>query len=83
MGKRQQTHDLHGRPYLTAAEATPGMVVQVDDGFTCIGKWQDREIQKDADGLWIKCRSGRHYMDGQLSDDGKTYVGVYRRNSAP
>lgn len=36
--------------------------------------FQDRKISGRA-GLYVRCKDGRHYLDGQISEDGKSYVG--------
>lgn len=69
--------DTNGRAYLAADTAAPGGTIEVDDGFTCIGEGQQREIQQDADGLYFECEDGRHYLAGQLNDAATHYVGVY------
>jgi hypothetical protein len=73
--------DVNGRAYAKLSSLKAGDIVQVDGDFTCIGKWQERPVEHDGEregpqGLYIKCRSGRHYLDGQ-ADDGDTLIGVY------
>jgi len=45
-------------------------------GFTCIhGGWHDVYVTADHN-LAVKCRSGHHYLHGQLLEDG-TLTGVF------
>lgn len=69
--------DTAGRPWLTVAEAQPGARIQADGEFTFISRNATRTIQSDADWLWIDCRAGQHFLDGQLSADGTHYIGLY------
>ncbi len=74
----EQSHDIQGRPYLTVGDAKPGVMVKCDGDFTCMGKGRKMTIRAAGDGsLWVACSHGKHSLDGQLSDDGKTYVGLY------
>jgi hypothetical protein len=66
--------DIAGRPWLTNPQ--PGDVVETDGDFTCIGNKKRKHIQADKDGLYFTCNAGRHYLCGQLNDDGE-YVGLY------
>lgn len=80
--------DNHGRPYARLSTLKAGDKVQVDDGFTCIVKWGHRLVRQDStrpgiDGLFIDCRSGRHYLDGQLDDDSDFLIGVYMDQEVP
>lgn len=70
--------DLQGNPYLTVAEARKGIRIKLDADFSCASNHARKTLRCDpTNGLWFPCREGRHYMDGQLSDDDKFYVGVY------
>jgi hypothetical protein len=70
--------DLQGNAYLLVSDATVGLEVQVDGDFTCIRPHARRVIKTHAQGIWIRCTAGKHFLDGQLSDDGTAYVGVYK-----
>lgn len=75
------TSDKTGRHYAKLNDLKPGDRVQVDDGFTCIPLWSEKEVRADQSGdLWIKCRRGQHYLDGQLDYNGDTdaLVGIYK-----
>lgn len=54
-----------------------GDTIKVDDGFTCIKKWTTHIVQENESGLFIKCKDGNHYLDGQLNE--KFYVGIYKQ----
>jgi hypothetical protein len=57
------------------SKVSKGTILYTDDGFTCIGKDARREVQEDEEGcLWISCKCGRHYLDGQI--EGDRYVGL-------
>ena len=51
-----------------------GTVLFTDDGFTCMGSGRMRTVYRDEHGLFVSCDDGRHYLDGQETDDGH-YVG--------
>lgn len=36
-----------------------------DDGFTCLPAGKVRRVHEDDGGLYIKCKEGHHYLDGQ------------------
>jgi hypothetical protein len=45
-------------------------------GFTCIPDHAVRKVEMFPDqGLFIKCSSGSHFLEGQLDKEGK-YVGL-------
>lgn len=56
-----------------------GMLVYVDDGFTCMDAGT-RIVRKNESGFYLDCKEGKHYLVGQIEDDGETMIGVYRRN---
>lgn len=77
--------DLRGRPYARADQVGAGTEVELDDGFTCHPVRRQRVWWDDEHGLYVRCDgspSGRHFLSGQLSDDGTHYVGVYLAPSA-
>lgn len=55
------------KAYLDALKA--GDLVYADAGFTCMEPGKKR-IEEDSEGLYIVCDEGKHYLDGQLLDDG-------------
>ena len=56
-----------------------GMLVYVDDGFTCMDAGT-RIVRKNEYGFYLDCEEGKHYLVGQVDEDGDTLIGVYRRN---
>ena len=79
MSTHKKATDIQGRPYLTPRDAKPGTVVQCDGDFTCIGPGERRMIKKSDEGfLYLDCRLGMHSLNGQLSEDGGHYVGLYK-----
>lgn len=53
-----------------------GSIIISDGNFTCLKENQYCIVHKeDNNQLYVKCSEGRHFLDGQLSDDGKTYIG--------
>jgi hypothetical protein len=69
--------DVNGRVYLLAAEAKPGVVVELDGGFDCsIGDRQELQVDNKGD-LYFMCKQGKHYITPQLSSSGTCYIGLY------
>lgn len=74
------THDLQGRAYKLMAETKAGDIVSVDADFECIKSWDTRAVYADDEGkLWIPCKSGKHYLDGQEDqrDGTDALIGIY------
>ena len=69
------------RPFAPVSAVRAGTKIVVDGGFTCVEEGERHVILEDDDGLYFECRAGHHYLDGQLSDDELTYVGVYLENA--
>lgn len=69
--------DLSGRTYASVEKTKTGDTVQVDNDFTCIKANEKLIIQEDNEGLFIPCFHGKHYLDGQKSDDETYYIGIY------
>ena len=45
---------------------TEGMLVIVDDGFTCLEPWSVHELKYNSrTGWYVECGDGSHYLDGQ------------------
>lgn len=64
-----------GRPYAKIAEVSAGSVLEADGGFTCMVEGSRHTVQEAPDGLFITCKKGRHYLQGQY--DEYCYVGLY------
>lgn len=65
-------------PFATVKEVRKSSLLITDGGFTCMPEGARRFVAKDKDGLYVCCQDGKHYLDGQLSTDGKHYVGLYK-----
>lgn len=72
--------DKQGRKYARLDRLKPGDRVMVDGGFTCMEPWSRHRAHVDPvdKRLYIFCRSGQHYLDGQLNRQGVSLVGVYK-----
>lgn len=68
--------DANGRLYAREGELKVDDKVQVDGDFTCVPVDLVRHVFEDPGGLFILCRHGQHYLDGQLNEEG-AYVGIY------
>lgn len=55
---------------LRLTDVKPGDILITDRGFTCMDKGQHLTVRLSRHGLWIPCRVGRHYLDGQEDEDG-------------
>lgn len=83
--------DKHGKTWAHSTTVKVGDILVTDDGFTCMGagerktveSWDgpmpntDPEYLKDPfSRLFVECRDGCHFLDGQVGDDGEL-VGLY------
>ena len=72
--------DKNGRPYLKLADAKQGMIVELDDGFTCRRSskailFHDGWLEGSY-GIYFFCDDGTHYISWQC-DDGIHCIGIY------
>lgn len=74
------TKDKQRGEYAKVDQLKAGSWVVVDGDFTCLKPWSTVQVYQDAAGLYIPCHDGNHYLDGQLDDANKHYVGVYLSN---
>lgn len=66
------SEDKQGRKYVWLDDLYPGMVVELDAGFTCIPA--GRHVVKAA--YYIECTEGHHWLEPQA--DGNGYlIGIY------
>jgi len=64
--------------FAAISEVKLGSRLRCDNGFTCITGNTTRIVKADKHGyLYISCKGGAHYLDAQISADGKQYVGLY------
>lgn len=68
--------DTKGRPYAHMKDCVEGMILECDDGFSCMPAGARKVVHLDEDGLYIECNGGNHYLDGQLDRRGYL-VGLY------
>lgn len=77
--RRTNAEAFLAKPPVRLSELAAGQDVLVDADFTCIKPWSRLTVSADETGaLFIRCREGRHYLDGQIGDDGDTLVGLAR-----
>lgn len=67
------------------SELKPRRVIIADNGFDCLHNKERCVIQADAEGrVFVKCKDGQHFLDGQLDFDGGDFiVGFSRPRSIP
>lgn len=67
------------RKFALVSQVKKGTRVITDGGFTCLKPDQRRTVCEDSDGLYIRCREGKHYLSGQIDDSlaGEIFVGLY------
>lgn len=51
------------------SEISQGDTVDLDGGFTCTSEGP-AEVFEDDTGLYFHCGDGKHYLDGQVGEDG-------------
>ncbi|HWT12265.1 MAG TPA: hypothetical protein VN231_05900 [Allosphingosinicella sp.] len=66
------------------AEVNPGDILIADGDFTCIDAGTRLTVERDlhSPDLYVRCSEGKHYLDGQLDDQGR-YVGLFPPEHAP
>jgi hypothetical protein len=62
---------------LKFADVKAGDRLVADDGFTCLRHDEVVTVAACANGLYVPCTSGSHYLDGQEGDDG-ALIGLRR-----
>ena len=70
--------DAKGNPWAQVSETKVGSILIPDGGFVCLEEAIAVIVREDKNGLYVPCSDGRHGLDGQLSDDGSEYVGLWR-----
>lgn len=67
---------MTSRPLVPIYMVGRGTVLYPDDIFDCLEAGRPVEVDKHPDGtLFVPCQAGTHSLDGQLSEDGKHYIG--------
>lgn len=54
----------------------PGDKIAGFENFGCIPDRAIRTVQRDDTGLFVHCRSGHHYLDGQTDESGEI-IGLF------
>lgn len=74
--------DAHGWPYARLSEVKEGDILCTDDGFPCmtenrhVVKRDHNPMKGTVSSLYITCKSGKHFLEGQ-ADDGENLIGLY------
>lgn len=60
--------------FVKIKKVVPGMQLKADGGFTCIREGAVVTVTKDPlrkgfAALYVPCRCGQHYLDGQIKGD--------------
>lgn len=72
--------DINGKPWALVSETKVGSVLIPDGDFDCLLQGVAREVKADPNArLYVDCDCGEHGLDGQLSDDGTEYVGLWKK----
>lgn len=48
------------------AQVKVGTKLRADGGFTCLRDGDELTVESDDGGLFVRCSSGTHHLDGQL-----------------
>jgi hypothetical protein len=59
------------------SEIKPGDRVRGFEAWGCVPDNATRTVMQDESGLYVECKSGHHYLDGQTSEDG-TLLGMMK-----
>ena len=62
--------------YAKLSTLKAGVWVRVDAGFACM-RPHKQPVKYDDDGHYLYCDEGRHYLLGQLAEDGDSLIGIY------
>jgi len=64
------------KPFAKVSEVKAGTKLKADGDFTCIKENAVLTVEENDGGLFVPCKEGHHYIDGQL-DDGDEYTGFW------
>ena len=62
--------------YAKIADLRCGDTVKLDNGFSCMRG--TKTVENSEEGLYVSCTQGKHFLAGQLADDGEFLVGIYK-----
>jgi hypothetical protein len=51
------------------SDLKPGDKISPTFHWGCLGKGAIRVVQEDADGLFVQCNGGHHYLECQVGDN--------------
>lgn len=77
------SQDNCGRAWAVLSEVKEGDILECDGGFGCLPYRARLQVRRDptreADALYVDCKGGHHYLDGQLGygRDRKALIGFY------
>lgn len=76
--------DKFGRAYAKVSDVKEGDRLEVDGDFTCMKNGSVYTVCKDESGLFVLCKAGGHYLDGQIEGVGVEafYMGLYPARAA-
>jgi len=60
------------------SEIKTGDVLEADGGFDCMDEGTRYTVEEDDAALFVNCREGKHYLDGQVDVPGGDLVGLHR-----
>lgn len=64
--------ETDARPFTRFGDISKGVRLRADGGFNCIVEDSVLAVELDErNELFVPCGAGRHYLDGQLDDDGR------------
>lgn len=78
--------DKQGRTYARLSELKEGDKIKVDGDFPCMEPWSEHTVHYHGEDilalrsrLYIDCKHGKHFLDGQLIDNKSDYLnGIYK-----
>jgi hypothetical protein len=56
--------------WVKASDVKAGDVIVADGGFDCLSAGA-HVVEADTTGLFVRCSSGTHHLDGQLNGEGR------------
>lgn len=75
---------IPGHPFAQVSAVQVGTILITDGDFACMGDREEKIVKQDDSGrLYIECEEKYHGLDGQESDDGKFYIGLWVKGTEP
>ncbi len=67
------------KKFALVSEVKAGDLLIPDAGFDCLTEGKAKLVLNDnLHGLYIKCSHDEHFLSGQISNDGREYIGLYK-----